>query len=453
MSTIAAIATPPATGGVGMIRISGENAIGIAAKVFRPSGNRNVTEMPGYTACYGGIYGGEHKLDDGVLLVYRAPHSYTGENAAEITCHGGMLITRRVLRACLEAGARMAEAGEFTRRALLAGKMTLTQAEAVADMISSKSDQYLQCAAAQMDGALYRKITEIKQTIMDIAVQIAAWIDYPDETLDSFEASSQLGQLTDCRLKLKLLIEGYDVGQALRDGVSVAIVGKPNVGKSTLMNLMVGCERSIVTDIEGTTRDIVEENVMLGGMLLKIADCAGIRETDNPVERIGVKKMENRLEQSRLVFAVFDYSRPLEQDDFRLMEKLKGKRVLCIINKSDLEHKLDMAYLATQFGKVVEISANDPRSLKKLDEAAAKLMNPESLDISAGFLANERQREAALRAEEYIDKATEGMAMGVTLDATGVMLESALDCLMELTGERVSDEVIDQVFKRFCVGK
>lgn len=453
MSTIAAISTPPAAGGVAMIRISGDKAIEIAAKVFRPTGNRNVTEMSGYTACHGGIYSGERRLDDGVLLVYRAPHSYTGEDVAEITCHGGVLITRRVLRACLEAGARMAEAGEFTRRALLAGKMTLTQAEAVADIINSKSDQYLQYAAAQLDGALYRKITEIKNTIMDIAVQIAAWIDYPDETLDSFETSSQLGQLTDCRLKLRLLIEGYDVGQALRDGVSAAIVGKPNVGKSTLMNLIAGCERSIVTDIEGTTRDIVEENVILGGMLLKIADCAGIRETDNPVERIGVIKMENRLEQSQLVFAVFDYSRPLEQNDFRLIEKLRGKRVLCIINKRDLENKLDMAYLATQFGKVLEISARDRGSLKKLDEAAAKLMNPESLDISAGFVANERQREAALRAEEYIDKAVQGIAEGVTLDATGVMLESALDSLMELTGERVSDEVIDQVFKRFCVGK
>ena len=453
MSTIAAIATPPAAGGVAMIRISGEKAIEIAAKVFRPSGSRNVTEMQGYTACYGGIYAGERKLDDGVLLVYRAPHSYTGEDAAEITCHGGVLITRRVLRACLEAGARMAEAGEFTRRALLAGKLTLTQAEAVADLINSKSDQYLQYAAAQLDGALYQKISEIKNTIMDIAVQIAAWIDYPDETLDSFETSSQLGQLTDCRLKLRLLIEGYDVGQALRDGVSTAIVGKPNVGKSTLMNLIAGCERSIVTDIEGTTRDIVEENVMLGGMLLKIADCAGIRETDNPVERIGIVKMERRLEQSQLVFAVFDNSRPLEQDDFRLIEKLRGKRVLCIINKSDLENRLDMAYLATQFGKVAEITARDPKSLKKLDEAAAKLMNPESLDISAGFIANERQREAALRAEEYIDRAVQGITEGVTLDATGVMLESALDSLAELTGEKVSDEIIDQVFKRFCVGK
>lgn len=453
MSTIAAIATPTATGGISVIRISGEKALQIAAAVFKPAGGRNIPEMKGYTACYGNIYSGEQRLDDGVLLVFRAPHSYTGEDVAEIACHGGILITRRVLRACLDAGARQAEAGEFTRRALLAGKMTLTQAEAVADIINSKSDQYLKCAAAQMDGALYKKISEVKKTILDLAVQISAWIDYPDEGLDSFEISSQLGQLTDCSLKLKLLLESYEVGQALRDGISVAIVGKPNVGKSTLMNLLVGCERSIVTDIEGTTRDIVEENVILGGTLLRIADCAGIRETDNPVERIGVVKMERRLEQSQLVFAVFDYSRPLEAEDYRLIEKLKGRNVLCIINKLDLKNQLDMAYLATQFGKVIEISANDPKSLKMLDEAAAGMINPEKLDISAGFIANERQRAAAVRAEAAIDEAVRGIGEGVTLDATGVMLETALDSLMELTGEKVSDEVIDQVFKRFCVGK
>lgn len=453
MSTIAAIATGGGTGGISVIRISGEKALEIAEKVFKPARNMKISDMKGYTACYGGIYDKESKLDDGILLVFRAPHSFTGEDTAEITCHGGVLITRRVLRACLAAGADMAQAGEFTRRALMAGKLTLTQAEAIADMINSKSDQYLKCAAAQMDGALYKKIAEIKKTVMDIAVQISAWIDYPDEGLDSFEIRSQLGQLSDCRLRLHLLLESYDIGQALRDGISVAIVGKPNVGKSTLMNLLVGCERSIVTDIEGTTRDIVEENVILGGTLLKIADCAGIRETDNPVERIGVVKMEKRLEQSQLIFAVFDNSRPLETEDYRLIEKLKGKHVLCIINKLDLENRLDMAYLATRFGKVIEISANNPDSLKKLDKTAATFINPDKLDISAGFIANERQREAAKKAYDSLEKAIEGIMAGVTLDATGVMLEAVLDSLADLTGENVSEEIIDEVFKRFCVGK
>ena len=453
MSTIAAIATPPATGGISVIRISGEKALEIAEKVFKPANKKEISDMKGYTACYGGIYNNETKLDDGILLIFRSPHSYTGEDVAEITCHGGVLITRRVLRACLDAGAVMAGPGEFTKRSLAAGKMTLTQAEAVADIINSKSDQFLKCAAAQLDGALYKRIEDIRKIIMDLAVQISAWIDYPDEGLDDFEISSQAGQLADCRLRLQLLLESYDVGQALRDGISVAIVGKPNVGKSTLMNLLVGCERSIVTDIEGTTRDIVEENVILGGTLLKIADCAGIRETDNPVERIGVVKMEKRLEQAQLVFAVFDNSRPLEKEDYVLIEKLKGKNVLCIINKLDLKSHLDMAYLASQFGKVLEISANNSNSLKKLDSVAAKLINPEKLDISSGFLANERQREAARKAAKAVEEAESAVLGGAALDAVGVMLETALYHLAELTGENVSEEIIDEVFKRFCVGK
>ena len=454
MSTIAAISTPQASGGTAMIRISGEYALQIAKQVFSPlSTDRLPTEMDGYTAAYGKIHDGEAHIDDGVLLVFRAPRSYTGEDVAEITCHGGVLVARRVLRACINAGAVMAQPGEFTRRALLAGKLTLTQAEAVADMINSRSDQYLRCSNAQREGALFRKIQEIKQCILDITVQIAAWIDYPDEGLDSFETSSHLGQLTDCQLKLRLLLESYDVGRLMREGIRTAIAGKPNVGKSTLMNLLAGCERSIVTDIAGTTRDVVEESVMLGGVLLNIADCAGIRQTDDPVEKIGVMRAEAELEAAELVLAVFDNSRPLETEDFFLIEKLRGKNTLCIINKSDLENKLDMAYLATQFGNVIEISATDNTSLTKLDKAAGRLLKLSRLDISAGFIANERQRECVIKAEKALDEAIAGINAGITMDATGMLLEKALEHLAELTGESVSETVISEVFSRFCVGK
>ena len=454
MSTIAAISTPQAAGGTAMIRISGEYALQIAKQVFSPlSTDRLPTEMDGYTAAYGKIHDGEAHIDDGVLLVFRAPRSYTGEDVAEITCHGGVLIARRVLRACINAGAVMAQPGEFTRRALLAGKLTLTQAEAVADMINIRSDQYLRCSNAQREGALFRKIQEIKQCILDITVQIAAWIDYPDEGLDSFETSSHLGQLTDCQLKLRLLLESYDVGRLMREGIRTAIAGKPNVGKSTLMNLLAGCERSIVTDIAGTTRDVVEESVMLGGVLLNIADCAGIRQTDDPVEKIGVMRAEAELEAAELVLAVFDNSRPLETEDFFLIEKLRGKNSLCIINKSDLENKLDMAYLATQFGNVIEISATDNTSLTKLDKAAGRLLKLSRLDISAGFIANERQRECVIKAEKALDEAVAGINAGITMDATGMLLEKALEHLAELTGESVSETVISEVFSRFCVGK
>lgn len=453
MSAIAAISTPQAVGGVSMVRISGDNAFDIAAKVFNPVNGKDIHGMKGYTACYGNITDGGEMLDDGVLLVFRAPHSYTGEDVCEITCHGGIYITRKVLQACINAGAEPAEAGEFTKRALLNGKMSLTQAEAVIDVINAQSKQYLDCSNAQREGSLYRRIEEISQHILDITVQIAAWIDYPDEMLDSFESSSHLGQLENCRCQLQCLLESYDIGKVLREGVPTAIVGKPNVGKSTLMNLLVGSERSIVTDIAGTTRDIVEETVMLGGAVLRIADCAGLRETEDVVEGIGVEMMLKKLEQASLVLAVFDSSRPLDRDDYTLLEKLKGKQCICVINKADLEQKLDMPFLASQFSTAVEISANDPGSLKKLNDVVEKTLDLDRLDMSAGFIANERQRKCAEEAEKALQQAIDGIQIGVTLDATGVMLEKALDSLMQLSGKSVSETVIDEVFKRFCVGK
>lgn len=452
-NTIAAISTPPAAGGVSMIRVSGDRAVEVAEKVFHPVGSRKVSEMAGYTACYGGIYSGGKKLDDGVLLIFRAPHSYTGEDVAEITCHGGILVSRRVLRACLDAGARMAQAGEFTRRALLSGKLTLTQAEAVADMISAKSDGYLQCVSAQLDGALYRKISAVKQTLVDLAGEITAWIDYPDEMEDGFDYADGRKRLEACRSEINALLDGYGVGQAMKDGVSAAIVGKPNVGKSTLMNLLAGCERSIVADIEGTTRDIVEENIMLGGIAFSVADCAGIRETNDPIERIGVEKMRKRMEQSRLIFAVFDNSRPLSEEDFQLADALKDKTVLCVINKQDLESRIDKSCLEKRFSHIVEISAENESSLRLLTEAVKELVNPESLDVSSGFIANERQRDSAAAAGRAVDSALEAIANGVTPDAVGVMLEAAVDSLSQLTGENASEQVIDSVFSRFCVGK
>ncbi len=453
MNTIAAISTPHAVGGISVIRISGAEAVKVANTVFKPFGNRRIADLSANTAVYGTIYDGELKIDDGILTIFKAPNSYTGEDTAEISCHGGIYVTRRVLSCCLNAGAVLAAAGEFTKRALLNGKLSLTQAESVIDIINAQSKQYLSCSLSQRDGALQMKIEQISGTILDITVQIAAWIDYPEEDLDSFEISSQLGQLQDCRLKLQLLLETFEQGKIMREGIMTAIVGKPNVGKSTIMNLLAGVQKSIVTDIAGTTRDIIEELINLDGLILKLSDCAGLRETGDAVEEIGVNIMYRRIEEASLVIAVFDNSKPLEKEDYALLEKIKDKNRICVINKSDLENKLDFTFLATQFKNVIEISANNPESIEPLKNIISKVCIHNKLDMSMGFIANERQKICAEKAKYSLSVAIEGIEAGVTLDATGVMLEEALGHLYELSGKKVSDEVISGIFKQFCVGK
>lgn len=453
METIAAIATPLAEGGISVIRISGEKAIEIAEKVFLPVGEKPVKDMKGYTAAYGEITDNGKRLDDGVLLVYRAPHSYTGENVAEISCHGGLFITKRVLSACFSAGAVPAQAGEFTKRALLNGKLSLTQAEAVADIIGAQNEQFLLCSKAQREGSLYRRISAVSEKLLSLTTLIQAWIDYPDEMEDDFNGELEADKLKSASDELSALLESYGTGQLMRDGIPSAIVGRPNAGKSTLMNLLTGRERSIVTDIEGTTRDIVEETVMLGDVMLRLADCAGIRETDDVVEGIGVQRMLGKIDESSLILAVFDGSRELSPDDIRLIQKLEGKNVICIINKNDLSQVIDRSYLSEKFGEILEISAKDDSAVTAIELSVKSKSGLGKLDISSGFIANERQKKCVTEARDFVNEAYNALMMGVTLDAVGIMCENALDRLYELSGENVSEAVIDEVFRRFCVGK
>lgn len=453
METIAAIATPFGTGGIAVIRVSGDDAVNIAARVFVPVSGKPVDKMRGYTACYGEIRENETRIDDGVLLIFRAPHSYTGEDTAEISCHGGTYAAKRVLSACFAAGAVPAQAGEFTKRALLNGKLSLTQAEAVADIIAAQNEQYLACSGSQREGALYRRIHGIADELLSLITLIQAWIDYPDEMEDEFDGNLEAEKLRGIVGELDSLLASYNEGQILRDGLPCAIVGKPNAGKSTLMNLLTGTERSIVTDIEGTTRDIVEETVTLGGLMLRLADCAGIRDTDDPVEGIGVERMLKKIGEASLIFAVFDSSRPLTDDDERLIEKLKDKNVLCIINKSDLQETADTARLESIFTHTLRISAKDSAAAQAIAVAAAEIAGLNKLDLNSGFIANERQRRCAQQARDFVSEAFSALESGMTLDAVGIMCENALDRLYELSGEQVGENVIDQVFSRFCVGK
>lgn len=452
METIAAIATPHAEGGISVIRISGEAAFDVAERVFFPLSGKKIADMAGYTAAYGEIRSGEKRLDDGVILICRAPHSYTGENVAEISCHGGIYVTRRVLSACFEAGAKPAQAGEFTKRALLNGKLSLTQAEAVADLIGAQNEQYLLYSRAQREGALYKKIRAASDKILSFTTLVQAWIDYPDEMEDEFDGIIKADRLSAVLAELDGLLSSYDSGRLLREGVSCAIVGKPNAGKSTLMNMLSGNERSIVTDIAGTTRDIVEETVMLGDIMLRLADCAGIRQTDDIVEQIGVEKMLNEIENAELIFAVFDGSRPLSSEDEELLTHISEKKCVCIINKSDLPQKIDLKRLLERFSEVVEISAKNGE-IGKLKEASARAVGLSQLDLSSGFIANERQRLCLREARELLSQAVEALLSGVTPDAVGILCERSLERLYELSGESASEAVIDNVFSRFCVGK
>ena len=452
--TVCAIATPAAVGGISVVRISGSRAIEVAAKVFRPVSGKTVADMKGYTAAYGKIYDGGERLDDGVLLVFRAPHSYTGEDVCEISCHGGIYVTKRVMTACLKAGAVPAAAGEFTKRALLNGKMSLTEAEAVVDMIAAQGEQSLSCSNSQREGALYRRAEAISEMIMDVSAQISAWIDYPEDDTPTVTEEWLQERLNAVKAELDELLSGYDTGRMIRDGISCAIVGKPNVGKSTIMNALAGAQRSIVSDIAGTTRDIVEETVNLNGVVLLLSDCAGIRETNDEVEKIGVEIMLRKLENADIVMAVFDGSRAFEDEDRRLIERLGGKTVLPIVNKSDLEIKLDIDEIKRQLcEQPLKISAKSDDLAERLGNEISARLKLDRLDASAGFLANERQRACVIAAADAVDSALAAAVSGVTPDVIGVDLERALDCIYELSGKRASDEVINEVFKRFCVGK
>ena len=451
-TTVAAIATPNAPGGIGIVRISGENAIEIAARIFRPVSGKALTESKGYCAHFGDVYDNNEKIDEAVCLVFRAPRSYTGEDTAEISCHGGLYITKRVLRAALDAGAIPAEAGEFTKRAFLNGKLDLAAAESVMSLIGASGKQAATAALNTLDGNLSREIRKCADDIIGICASLAAWVDYPDEDIEDTEAGDMLPIFEKTKSALADIIRRYDCGRAVTDGIDAVIVGKPNVGKSTLMNMLTGFERSIVTDIAGTTRDVVEEKIVLGEIIMRIADTAGIRETENVVENIGVNLAKRRLERAELVLAVFDSSVPLNNDDLDIIEQCKNKKAIALLNKSDLPMTADRKIIDENFPYTVELSASTGEGRDALENAVASIFRTNEFDPNSACLTSERQRLCCVNAINHIDEAISALQMGVTLDAVNVCADCAIDALLELTGDRATSAVVDEVFSRFCVG-
>lgn len=459
-STICALATPPGAGGIAVVRVSGPEAYAVVGEIFTPCNPaKRVAEAKGYTAMLGHYHLRGEEMDETIALFFRAPHSYTGEDVIELSVHGGNAMAQGLLEALYLAGAAPAGPGEFTRRALENGRMSLTQAEAVMEIISAEGRQGAALAKSALDGALARRIAGIQAALQTLAAHLTAWIDYPEEDVPEVSQAELIATLSEQRDTLDQLIAGYGAGAVLRRGVDCVLLGRPNVGKSTLLNLLAGHDRAIVTPVAGTTRDVVEETVQLENVTLLLADTAGLHETADEVEREGIRRSRQRLAAAALVLAVFDASRPLTAPETeraaRLAEQAAARPVLFVINKCDLPAVWQpQALPGVQEGvPYVCLSAGDAASRPLAEQAVLQALQLQHFDPDAALLANRRQLECAGRARDAVRAALEARAMGLDLDAVGVCVQDALTALYELTGQNVSDAVVDEVFSRFCVGK
>lgn len=452
-TTIAAISTAKAAAGISVIRISGSGALPIAEKIFHARSGAPLQTMRGYTCALGDVYADREKIDECIATVFRRPHSYTGEDVVELSCHGGMYVTARVLRAAYDAGAVPAQAGEFTKRAFLNGKMDLIEAEAVMDIISAKSRAAVRAAMRIKEGVLSHQIDEIKALLLDKAAHLNAWADYPEEDIPEVDHIALHAALTEAQRQLDSMITGYDNGRVLRDGIDTVIIGKPNVGKSTLMNLLSGYDKSIVTAVAGTTRDIVEESVSLDDLVLNLSDTAGIRDTEDEIERIGVEKARARLGAAALILCVFDASVPLSQEDRDIIASVQDIPAVAIVNKCDLPRQLNTGELKESFSHLVCLSAREREGVDELIHAIKEICQLNSIGSTDTLIYNERQRSLTINARNSVIEAIKTLNIGMTYDAVTVAIEEAITSLCELTGERVTDEVVDRVFHNFCVGK
>lgn len=453
-NTIAAISTAQGIGGIGVIRVSGDNAISIVDKIFKSVSGKKICDAKGYTAHYGHIIDEFGEIVDEVIItLFRVPKSYTGEDVVEISCHGGLYITKSILRLVLAKGADPAGPGEFTKRAFLNGKIGLTQAEAVMDVIGAKNKQAAESATYAREGALNKRIMAVNELLVDLDSKLSVWVDYPDEELSEVSDESLSESLEKIKNQLNQLLKTYDIGKIIKDGVYTVIVGEPNVGKSTLMNLLSCCERSIVTNIPGTTRDVVEETVNIGDVTLRLADTAGIRDTDDEVEQIGVNKAIKYLNQADLILLVLDASKEISEDTRNLINQVKNKNVIAVVNKTDLNKKIDISEVRKSVPEIVEISAINATGVENLANAVCKVTSVSQLDPSEGILSTERQAISVKRALDFVEEAIKAIQSQVTLDAVTILIEEAIEELLILTGERVSDVVVNNIFKKFCVGK
>lgn len=455
MSTIVAISTAPGNAGIGIIRLSGEECFNILDKIFVP---KNKGDIKGYSIKYGNIVKSDTKeiIDEVLVSYFVAPKSYTRENMCEINSHGGIVVENQILQECIKNGAILAEAGEFTKRAFLNGRIDLSQAEAVIDIINSKTEKEMFVAQRHLEGSLSKKIKEIQQEILDIMADIEASIDYPEydiEETTNFKINRMLKSVEE---KLNKLRDSFENGKILKEGIKTAIVGKPNVGKSSLLNLILGENRAIVSNVEGTTRDTIEEYINIRGIPLKIIDTAGIRKTEDEVEQIGVKKSIDNINNAELIIAIFDDSRAFDKQDEEVLDLIKNKNTIVLINKVDLNKNLvkNNSKIRKMKKDIIEFSTVNE---KGLDELYKKIENMFQLNEiycdNSEVITNNRQKQHILLAIDSINKAKNSIENNMPIDITAICLKNILEELSEITGENASEDIINEIFKKFCLGK
>ena len=464
--TIAAIATPVGDGGIGIVRISGRDAIDVAGKMFHVSTGTAVALLPSHTVHYGYALDPimHVRIDDGLITVFRNPHSYTGEDSVEISCHGGIVPVRKVLEACLRAGARLAEPGEFTKRAFLNGKIDLVQAEAVLDIIRSRTDEALRIARRQLEGVLSQKIRALRDEIVGVMAHIEACIDFPED-VEEWQPGRIVGSIREAASHVSALLDTADKGRIYREGIQAVIAGKPNVGKSSLLNALLRESRSIVTPIPGTTRDTIEETMNIKGIPVRAVDTAGVRETDDPVELMGVERAKSAIENADLVLAVLDASEAFTPEDETMLKSLSDKKLIVILNKSDLLAHADAAALGAKIqswmklecGRKVPIlntAATWNEGIAEMEEAIAESVLSGGIPYTDGpVVTNVRHKRALEEALVALEEALATAQSGMSLDFICIDLRSSVDALGRITGEMVAEDIIDRIFSEFCIGK
>jgi len=452
--TIVSISTATGSAGIGIVRLSGKDTFKIIEKIFAPK-NKN-KKIKGYTMKYGNIVFNNEIIDEVLVSYFVSPKSYTREDMCEINTHGGMVVEKKILEACLKSGACLAEPGEFTKRAFLNGRIDLSQAEAIMDLISSKSDKEAKESINQLEGALSKKINKIEQELLDTITAIEVTIDYPEYDIEEVENRNALEESENILKDIKKLENSFEQGKILKEGIKTVILGRPNAGKSSLLNSILNEDRAIVSSIEGTTRDTIEEFYNVNGITLKLIDTAGIRETENEIEKIGVNKAKKLANEADLIIALFDISDKLNDEDFEILDLIKDKNAILVLNKIDINDKNEqMENELKKFNKaIIKISAKNNTGVDKLYSEIEKMFNLDQIELNNDVvITNERHKNKIRMAREDLEKAIDSMEKNMPVDMSSIYLKKCLEDLGEITGKNVSEDIINEIFSRFCVGK